>query len=208
MRSYLAALVFFGATAAAAKPGVFLNGVNIDGVTNQTFANCTVTIDAQGNVFIAARGYAVAGPNGQPVAQAPAPGAQVASATLPVAPAPAALAQHYWLVTEKAAPGMSQYDLDLYVNSKFVRRFVDDEEHVVLELTKYLSPGENKLTIIARKNLASGRRSSSPQHYFRLVIGEGDASGRNVMISRKLVDYRRTALETKDFSDEFFVTAN
>ncbi len=197
------ALVLALPSGVARAGSIFLNGVNIDGVTNQTFANATVTIDAQGNVFISAKGYAVAAPNGQPAAESAAPGVQNASAPQ----APRALTQHYWLVTEKAAPGMSQYDLDLFVNAKFVRRFLDDEEHVVLEITPYLVPGQNKITIVAHKNLAAGRRSSSPQHYFRMVIGEGDSGSRNVMINRKLVDYRRTALETKDFTDEFLVGA-
>ncbi len=201
-RAAVLALVLVPGLAQAGS--IFLNGVNIDGVTNQTFANATVTIDAQGNVFISARGYAVAAPDGQPAAQPPATSGQAAA---PQAAAPGRVTQHYWLVTEKAAPGMSQYDLDLFVNAKFVRRFLDDEEHVVLEVTPYLAAGQNKITIVAHKNLAAGRRSSSPQHYFRMVIGEGDSGGRNVMINRKLVDYRRTALETKDFTDEFLVSA-
>jgi hypothetical protein len=182
----------------ARAASVFLNGVNIDGAVNQKFDSCSVVIDQSGNVFITAKGYAVADPNA-PVAQ---PGA-VPPATPPPAPA-----QHVWLVTEKAQPGMSQYDLDLFVNAKFVRRFLDSEEHVVLEITKYLSPGNNKLNIVARKNLAGGQRSTSPSHYFRMVIGEGEAQGRNVMINKKLVDYKRSAADTQDFNDEFVIKAN
>ena len=60
----------------------------------------------------------------------------------------------------------------------------------------------------AKKNLSSGERvSQSPQHYFRIVVGEGKVGGRNVMITRTLVDYRRTALETLDFNDEYVLTA-
>src|SRR5512138_1711626 len=55
------------AVPAAAGPSVTLNGVNIDGVTSQKFENCTVTIDAQGDVHIEAKGYAVKnGGNGAP----------------------------------------------------------------------------------------------------------------------------------------------
>jgi hypothetical protein len=176
---------------------VFLNGVNIDGAVNQKFDSCTVTIDQYGNVLITAKGYAVADPNQQVVA----PG------TVP-APAAAVAAQHVWLVTEKGQPGMSQYDFDLFVNAKFVRRFLDSEEHVVLEITKYLSPGNNKVNIVARKNLVGGQRSTSPSHYFRMVIGEGEAQGRNVMINKKLVDYKRSAADTQDFNDEFVIKAN
>lgn len=177
---------------------VFLNGVNIDGVANQTFQNCSVQIDANGNIFITAKGYAVGGSTAT---------AQPAPAPNKVVPAPEpTMNQHYWLVTEKAAPGMSQFDIELFVNGKFVRKFLDDEEHVVLEITKFLQPGQNKLTFLAKKNLGTARRSSSPQHYFRVVVGEGESGGRNVMITKKLIDYKRTALETKDFKDDFVIT--
>ena len=60
---------------------------------------------------------------------------------------------------------------------------------------------------IYQKDVGTARRSASPQHYFRIVVGEGNSGGRNVMISRKLIDYRRTALETKDFQDDFTLQA-
>ncbi len=44
---------------AALAGSVFLNGVNIDGVTNQKFEKATVRIDEKGNVLIEATGYAV-----------------------------------------------------------------------------------------------------------------------------------------------------
>jgi hypothetical protein len=205
MTRYFVIGLLLVAPVAASAGSVFLNGVNIDGVANQVFQNCTVTIDAQGNIHITAKGYAVGAPGATappPVVPGTPPAAQVQPAALPAA----GLSARYWLVTEKAAPGMSQYDVDLFINSKFVRKFLDDEEHVVMELTKYLQTGQNKLVFVAKKNIGTVRRSSSPQHYFRIVIGEGDSGGRNVMIHRKDVDYKRTALETKDFTDEFFIT--
>ncbi|HEY6099344.1 MAG TPA: hypothetical protein VIW03_07935, partial [Anaeromyxobacter sp.] len=57
----LAAAVASVAGAADRGPSVTLNGVAIDGVTSQKFENCTVTIDAQGNIHIEAKGYAVKG---------------------------------------------------------------------------------------------------------------------------------------------------
>lgn len=174
---------------------VFLNGVNIDGVTNQSFKNCTVEIDAYGNVHIKAKGYAVQGPGG------------TAAPAAPTAPAGGPPSRRYWLVTEKAAPGMAQYDIDLFINSKWVRKFLDKEEHVVMEITKYLRAGPNTVQFVARKNVGSARRSQSPQHYFRIIIGEGNSGGRNVMISKKAIDYKRTALETKNYTDKFTIVA-
>ena len=57
----LLALVAAFALPATAFADVYLNGVNITGVTNQTFEKATVHIDAQGNVHIKAPGYAVSG---------------------------------------------------------------------------------------------------------------------------------------------------
>lgn len=177
---------------ATAQASVYLNGVNVDGVLDKRFENCTVVIDAKGDVHITTQ-HAAGTTNTAPVA--------------PVADAGGAPTRRYFLVTEKAAPGMTQYDIDLYINGKWVRRFLDMEEHVVMELTKYVKTGANKLTFIAKKDLGTARRSASPQHYFRVVVGEGDENGRNVMITRKAVDYKRTALETKNFQDEYVLTA-
>ena len=186
---------------AAFATSVFLNGVNIDGVTNQVFKKCKVRIDKDGNVHITARGYRVKG-GGSDVQQRSA-----AASAKSDAKSKKQLEKSYWLVTEKAAPGMSQYHIDLYVNGKWVRKFLDQESQVVMKLNKHLRPGTNKLTFVAKKSIDDERRSRSPQHYFRIVVGRGESGGRNVMITKKYVDYKRTALETKNFRDDFTLDA-
>src|SRR5512133_585350 len=57
--------------AAPAGASVYLNDVNIDGVTGQRFDNCTVTIDDRGNVRIEAKGYAVKVEGGDAVRAGP-----------------------------------------------------------------------------------------------------------------------------------------
>lgn len=189
----LAFAVLMGAQSHALAASVFLNGVNINGVKNQEFKGCDVKIDEKGNIYITKKGLRVKG------------GERVATGEITNPGGPTT--RRYFLVTEKAAPGMSQYDIELYVNSKWVRKLLDAEEHIYLEITKYLVQGENKIRFIARKNLDGGRRSQSPNHYFRVVVGEGDMGGRNVMITRKLVDYKRNASETQNLTNEFTVTA-
>ncbi|MBI5512000.1 MAG: hypothetical protein HY903_24850 [Deltaproteobacteria bacterium] len=199
LRAVIVSLALSVPTVATAA-SVYLNGVNIDGVTGQVFESCKVEIDANGNVFITAKGYAVQAPGGgagaKPAPAGPATGAAGGAPT-----------RHYYLVTEKAAPGMAQYDIDLFVNAKWVRKFMDSEEHVVMEITKFLVTGPNKVSFVAKKALGQARRSASPQHYFRIIVGEGNAGGRNVMITKKAVDYKRTALETRDFQDDFTLVA-
>ncbi len=187
------ALLFAAAPVSAGEPQVFLNGVNIDGVNNKVFYNAKVQIDAKGNIYITT-GEGAAAPDTRTASANPA----VEEGKPPT--------RRYWLVTEKAAPGMSQYDVDLFVNGKWIRRFLDREDHVVMEITKHLTTGKNTLHFVAKKNMGNARRSTSPQHYFRIVVGEGSKGGRNVMISRKLVDYKRTALETDSFKDAYTIT--
>jgi hypothetical protein len=202
MRNTLIILAFLATPAVSNAASVFLNGVNVDGVTSQVFDNCKVEIDAYGNIYITAKGYAVQRPGQGAPTPPPAP-----TAPPPVALPPAAPMHHYYLVTEKAAPGMTQYDIDLFINAKWVRKFPDAEEHVVMEISKYLVPGPNKVSFVAKKDVGQARRSASPQHYFRIIIGEGNTGGRNVMITKKPIDYKRTALETKDFQDDFTLVA-
>ena len=181
--------------AAAYGRSIFLNGVNIDGVANQTFENCTVEIDAQGNVHIKARGYKVQVSG----AQTPAPAADPAATS-------GKLTRRYWIVTEKNFPGMTQYDIDIFINSVWVRRITSDEEQVVFEVTKYVKPGRNVIHFTANKNYGATRKSHTPQHYFKIILGEGNVGGDNVMIDNPLIEYKRTAAESRTYNDDFTFT--
>lgn len=207
---------------------VYLNGVRIDGVTNQTFEKATVRIDEFGNVLIEAPGYAARVVSAPPPAtstqapahpatstQAPAPAEAPAppQATAPVVtekPAeeeePARITRRYWLVTEQSVPGMTEYDIDVYVNSKWVRKLRNNEDQVVTELTRHLLPGQNTILFTARKAVGSTRRSLSPSHVFKVIIGEGNMGGGNLMIDNPLVRFQRTAADTQDVSEEFTLT--
>ncbi|WP_426751460.1 hypothetical protein [Myxococcus sp. Y35] len=216
------ALSPFGAHAGS----VFLNGVKIDGVTNQKFEKATVRIDEAGNVHIDAPGYAARvttvtppGPSAQaPAAQAPAPGTPAPAAQAPAAKAPAAppkaaaaatpgrITQRYWLVTEQTVPGMTGYDIDVFINSKWLRKLRGNEDQVVTDITRSLQPGANTVTFIARKGAAGEARSSSPGHVFRVIIGEGNEGGGNVMIDNPLIRFQKTAADTQDATQEFTLT--
>lgn len=168
--------------------GIFLNGVNIEGVSNQTFKNCTVEIDAQGDVHIKAKGYQAQVTGQQAARPQPAPGAKIT--------------RRYWVVTEKNFPGMTQFDVDIFINSVWVRRITSDEEQVVFEVTKYVRPGDNVIHFTANKNFGATRKSHSPQHFFKITLGEGNVGGDNVMIDNPLIEYKRTAAESKTYNDD------
>jgi len=229
-RSILSAAVFtlavVMAPVTALAASVYLNGVRIDGVTNQKFEKATVRIDEKGDVHINAPGYAVRvetapAPQAAPVTPPPAPAvpspaaptpAPATAATAPATPAPAApdapptLTRRYWLVTEQAVPGMSEYDIDLYINAKWVRKLRNNEEQIITELTRHLQPGKNTVLLSPHKVVAGDRKSYSPQHYFKVIIGEGNVGGDNVMIDNPIIKFQRTAADTKDVSEEFILT--
>ncbi|HOX43345.1 MAG TPA: hypothetical protein PK668_07095 [Myxococcota bacterium] len=177
---------------------VFLNGVRIDAVTGQKFEKCTVTIDANGDIFIDAPGYAVQAKDGQKAQPANLPGAGSAGAS-----------KRYWLVKEENYPGKTQYEIDIYINSQWWKRIrSDDEPSMVIELTKHLKPGPNVLHFAATKKVGEQRLSVSPEVYLRLIVGEGDMGGNNVMIESPLVQYKRTAAETENYNDEYNITVH
>ncbi|NOJ82267.1 hypothetical protein HNV28_28750 [Myxococcus xanthus] len=212
------ALAPFGAHAGS----VFLNGVKIDGVTNQKFEKATVRIDEAGNVHIDAPGYAARvtavtppAPAASPQVPAPAtPGPAAPAANAPPAAqqapgaptAPGRLTQRYWLVTEQTVPGMTGYDIDVFINSTWLRKLRGNEDQVVVDITRNLRPGANKVTFIARKGNAGDARSSSPAHVFRVIIGEGNEGGGNVMIDNPILRFQKTAADTQDATQEFTLT--
>jgi hypothetical protein len=220
----LVALAALMAPASALAASVYLNGVKIDGLTGQKFEKATVRIDEKGDVYIDAPGYRVTSttttvpitpapaPTPAPVAAAPAPApapapvATPAPAKAPEPDGPATLTRRYWLVTDQSVPGMTEYEFDLYINSRWVRKLRNNEEQVITEITRELQPGKNTILFSARKVAVGERKSYSPRHYFKVIIGEGNQGGDNVMIDNPIIKFQRTAADTKDDSEEFTLT--
>jgi hypothetical protein len=193
------AVVLAGAVGPAlASPSVTLNGVAIDGVTGQRFENATVVIDERGDIHIEAKGYAVKGSGGALAGTAP---------VLPAASQPGKLSRRYFLVAEHAAPG-TQYDLAIFINAQWIREVKSSEPQVVMEVSKYLRPGANKVTLAATKRIVGDRTSYSRDVTLRVVIGEGNVGGDHVMIDNPLVEMTRTAAEIEDRTEEYVLEAH
>jgi hypothetical protein len=174
---------------------VYLNGVNIDGLRGQKFEKCkAVRIDDRGDVYLECAGYQVE----QPAAAAPAPAPLIPSALA------AAMTKRYWLVSEEKDSASAQYDVDVFVNARFIRKIKAGEPQVVLEITKYLRPGINKVLFAASKRPGE-RKSASPASFLKLVVGEGDAGGNTVTIDNPLIESKRTAAETDNVNEEFTI---
>lgn len=191
--------------AGAFARSVYLNNVKIDNVQlkNMKFEKVTVRLDEKGDLYIDAPGYQikVMDPGVQP---ASAGSTETTSAEEGGTPK---LTRKYFLVTEQTAPGMTDYDIDVYVNSKWIRKLANNEEQVYTEITRYLTPGKNTVLLAAHKLDAQGSRNSySPQHVFRVIIGEGNVGGDKVMIDRPVVDFQKTAADQTDSTKEFTFT--
>jgi len=195
-----AALAVLAPAGTAHAAQLVVNGVpigrvdlTVQGLEGITFEKCTsVKIESGGDVRVDCPGYDLQ-------AAAPAPGADARKVPDAV---PGRISRRYWVVTEQSQKGATQFDIDLYVNSKWIKRFKSDDDPVVLEITKNLLPGRNRLLFAATKNLGAGRRSTSAQAFFRVVVGEGEVGGQNVLIDNPLVEVRRTAAETENVTEE------
>ena len=185
---------------------VFLNGVNVDGLRSQSFEKCkTVKIDDRGDVYLDCPGYEVQAQPAPPVVpSAPTP---VAAASVAPAATPGVITKHYWMVSEEANGAQAQYDLDVFVNSKWVRKIKAGEPQIVLEVTKYLTPGPNKVLFAATKHIEGGRKTTSASSFLKITVGEGESGGNTVMIDNPLIECKRTAAETDNVNEEFTLQA-
>jgi hypothetical protein len=194
MGNVMCAVVLATALGGAPAGGrnVFLNGVNIDGVTNQKFENATVVIDEKGNVLIQVKGYEVQAV--PPTPKPPTPAVDLGPVT-----------RRYFLVSETNGPGLAQYDVDVFVNSVWIKRVSSNDPQNVVEISRHMKKGKNSIHFTATKVVTDIRKSASPQHYIKLYIGEGNMGGNNVMIDNPLLEYKRDASEMQAFSDDFTV---
>ena len=205
----IVALALAGGPVPASAASVTLNGVNIDGVTSQKFENCTVTIDAQGNVHIEAKGYAVkSGAAGGAQDPAKTTTTGIPPTTRPPDPRAQAckLSRRYFLATEHTPPG-TQYDLAIFINAQWIREVKASEPQLVMEITKYLKPGPNKVTLASTKRIVGDRLAYGRDVQLKVVIGEGNVGGGHVMIDVPLVETARTAADVDDRTEEFAVEA-
>lgn len=172
---------------------IFVNGVNADALRDQSFEKCkTVRIDKRGDVFLDCPAYQI-----EPVGGVPLATASLAPAT--------AITKHYYLVSETKDGASVQYDVDVFVNSKWVRKLKSTEDQIVIEISKYLQPGANKILFAATKHIEAGRKSTSPGAYIKIIVGEGESGGGNVMIDNPLIELKRSAAETETVNEEFTI---
>jgi hypothetical protein len=184
------------ATLAASSPAkgkkVFLNGLDLSQVylVNQSFKNCTVKIDSKGNVHIKVPGVELK-PSGEVKEKKKPREARKPDNTT-------ANAKDFYLVSFTNRPGAAQYDVEVYINGKFVRRIRSKARQVTMKVTKYFKKGKNEVMFVCRKKVGSkGRESQSAQDYLRVVIGRGVESKGRLVLKTSEAEVKRTAAEDK-----------
>jgi hypothetical protein len=192
-------LVLAAASTPAFARDVYLNGVKLGPdvlIKNQQFPACEVAIDEKGDVYITAKGFKID----------VAPAKDDAPKGKEAAPSDGKLTKRYWLISKQVKRGQAQYDIDVFVNGKHVKKVRSADDPVVLEITKFVKPGDNTVQLVAKKDMGDKRLSSSPTDTIEVVLGEGTVGGGTVSITKPVVSYSRNAQETKNFTDELSFT--
>jgi hypothetical protein len=170
---------------------LYVNGVNVDGIRNQTFKGCEVTIDAAGNIHVTAPGYNITVVDDGKKRRAPTdlpaelPGATLA--TLPAeqaaaAPPPTSMlpAATWWLLAEDA--GSSGHQVVVYVNGARVVTVSSGAGHTLRDLGPYLRPGNNTVRVEST-SVASSSGSLS------VVLASGESRSGTVVLGEAKVRY-------------------
>ncbi len=215
--------VFLAGTAATAGTAfardVYLNGVKLDAnvtIKPQTFSGCDVRFDDKGDIYVTAKGYNVTATPAPPTQTAPPPPPPPPPPAPPPAPVPAARPKEavvdlakkgVWLVSKQTQRGVVQYDVDVFVNGAFVKKVKSVEDPVVMDISRWIKPGDNRVRLVAQKNVPDKRMSMSPTDTLEVIIGEGILGGSTVNIDRVIVDFTRNASETGQITEEYSVAA-
>jgi hypothetical protein len=191
-------IVPFLCAAGVSHAALFINGVRVDGIANVKLHNVDLEIDAQGDVHVTAKGYVVnVGESKTTPRTTPPP---------PNAKGPAQPTRYYLTMAQNGDP---QWDVDVYLNGTYVRRFSagrgSEPQTAPIEVTRMIKTGENSLRFHAIKQEGQVR-SIEPSELISLTLDADQAlvTGRHELTH--IYSYKRTAAETGMFDESVSVT--
>ncbi|MBW2703377.1 MAG: hypothetical protein JRF33_21370 [Deltaproteobacteria bacterium] len=198
--SFVVLLALFCTPALAVD--IFLNGVKITGLSDQTIDGAKVVLDKQGNVHITATDYKVRELAGATTTQ------PTTQPTPPPVVNPANLQQQYFVITEVSKPGVTGYKVQLIVNNKFIKDLPDTIAQNVVELNPYLVAGDNTVSFRALRPAGAVAKSTLATDTFALIIGQGKAGdGGQLTISDVLAEFKVAATDSGEKSKSFALKA-
>jgi hypothetical protein len=181
-------LITWGSLAVAGV--VFVNGVSTDQLRGQTFEGCSVTVTANGDVYVTAPGYRIQ------AAEAPEVGYAPPEAAAPSArpPAVATTGPHWWLVTEDN--GSNGHTVQVFVNDALVQTVRSRDPQAINDISKWLVPGQNRVRLMSDSVNASGGA-------LYVYIGRGSNESGTVVLDKPDVQYGLGASRTGPYSREY-----
>jgi hypothetical protein len=195
------AALMVAAPAAMAKK-VFLNGVDITGLKNQTFKNATVHIDEKGDIHLSAPGYKVQLVDSDP-------GSSPADEADPDGGANPLLRMRLFLATNPSPGGRAQYDLSVSVNGVQRKVIKSGSSPVIMEVSSWFNKGANTVQVTATKNVAGGRKSVASSDELQLLIGVGDDKGSKVQMKQDdiKINFKCNASQTSTIKQTYSINA-
>jgi hypothetical protein len=193
---------------------VYVNGVNVDALRNQTFDNVKVTLDANGNILIDAPNYRIE-VQGQgatsppptsttttpPATYTAAPGATTARPSAPATvtsasnPGTAGIgAGRWWLVTEDN--GSRGHAIEVYVNNTLVTTVHSGDPQMILDLGPWMANGSNAIRMASNSQGASGGS-------LNVYVGTGHNDAGTVVMDAPAVQYGVGSTRTGAFSRDY-----
>ncbi|MEZ4240219.1 MAG: hypothetical protein R3F59_29510 [Myxococcota bacterium] len=144
--------------AAAAWGGdIYVNGTQVEprSMAGVSLSGATVRFDDQGNVLVSAPGYKIQVAGEAPAPRPPVIGPSTAPAPAPVAPTPRSVPYgRYWVVTEDQ--GSKGHLVEVYVNGTLAASIRSGQGTQLLELSKWLHPGNNDVLMKSTSTDAGG----------------------------------------------------
>jgi hypothetical protein len=197
----LAAALQASETASAGESSVkvFVNEVEVTGLTNQEFKNCSVQFDAEGNIRISAPGYKIKRIDSAASEEGSS------STTVVTEKKKEKLQKKYYLVTEENNGAKVWDTYSLIVNGSVVKKFSSSDGVILENITKHFSKGSNQIVITAAKK--DSYPGGSKSNWFRVILGEGHEEAKQIVIDKTLGSLTRKGSDTEPGSKTITVEA-